>query len=135
MSEKIKLLAGIIVIIAAVATIGLYAFGAAPIELPEIVLIALVLSIIAGAVLIIWPRFKAMRAGLPAEDERLKSVSHKAGYYAFIGAIWGCLAIMMLFPEVGDSDIARHALEGVILLTGIVFVVSYLWLNRKGNVD
>ncbi|MFH1225377.1 MAG: hypothetical protein V1676_06270 [Candidatus Diapherotrites archaeon] len=134
-NDKLKITAGVVAVVLVIAGIGAYAASAEPIEMPEVMLIALVLFLVAGSLFVFWPRFKAIRAGLPAEDERLKRVNHKAGYYAFIAAIWGSVALMWADSAPGETLLARHALEGVIILTGFVFMVSYLLLSRKGNVD
>jgi hypothetical protein len=83
---------------------------------------------------IVWDRLKNVQKGLPAKDERLTNISYKAGYYAFIAAIWSAvfsplLADFILKRELNGGDVTAI----VVLISGFVFVVSYLYLYRKGN--
>jgi len=71
---------------------------------------------------------------LPASDERLKNVSYRAGYYGFIAAIWSAV-----FAPVLADTLLGHELEGhlvtavVVIVSGFVFAVSYLYLAQKGH--
>jgi hypothetical protein len=84
-------------------------------------------------------RIGSLKKGLPAEDERSKLVNYKAGYYAFIAAIWASLGVSWA-NEIAVEDfgmaglLPRHVGFAILLITGLVFVASYLYLNRKGNV-
>jgi hypothetical protein len=83
---------------------------------------------------IIWDKIKNVQKGLPAKDERIISINYKAGYYGFIAAIWS----VVLIPTIIDI-IFGYELDGgdisaiVVLISGFVFVVSYLYLYRKGK--
>jgi len=115
-------------------TLFFYLRGAGEIELNEIILVGIVLILVGLAMYIVWDRLKNVQKGLPAKDERLTNINYKAGYYAFIAAIWSAFGGTMI----GDIFLG-HELKGgdvtaiVILISGFVFVVSYLYLARKGN--
>lgn len=134
-ADKVKIALGVLLVGAVIATLGIYLGGAGTFGGQGLMLVLLVFFLIAGVALVFWPRFKAVKAGLPAEDERLKSVNHKAGYYAYIGVMWGCVALMSINSATEETIKARYFFYALIVLGGIVFMVSYLLLSRKGNVD
>ena len=134
MKDKKGILIGIGVVAAVLVTLSLYVLNAGSIELKEISLIGVVLIIVALVVYVLWDRIKNVKKGLPAQDERLKLTSYKAGYYGFIAAIWsavfGPLVIEILFEyELPGSRVTAV----VVLVSGFDFVVSYLYLSRKGD--
>jgi len=138
MNDKFGVVVGIIVAVAVIITMIVFLMNAQPLEIGEYVLVGLVVIIILGAAYIIARRFRSVKAGMPSEDERSKLVNYKAGYYAFIVAIWASLGIGfasdMMAEDFGMSIIPRHVSSIILLITGLAFVVSYLILNRKGDV-
>ena len=134
MKDKKGILIGIGVVAAVLVTLSLYVLNAGSIELKEISLIGVVLIIVALAVYVLWDRIKNVKKGLPAQDERLKLTSYKAGYYGFIAAIWSAvfapLAIEILFDyELPGSRVTAL----VVLVSGFVFVASYLYMYWRGK--
>ena len=134
MKDKIGIVLGIGIAAMVLVTLSLYVLNAGSIELKEISLIGVVLIIVALAVYVLWDRIKNVKKGLPAQDERLKLTSYKAGYYGFIAAIWsavfGPLAIDILF----DYELPGHHVTAVVVLvSGFVFAASYLYMYWKGN--
>jgi hypothetical protein len=124
----------ILVAAAVLLTLFFYLMGAGEIELNEIILVVIVLILVVLAMYIVWDRLKNVQKGLPAKDERLTNINYKAGYYAFIAAIWSSFG----GPMIGDIFLGRELKGGdvtaiVILISGFVFVLSYLYLYRKGN--
>jgi hypothetical protein len=84
----------------------------------------------------IWDRIKNMRAGLPQEDERSKRISYKAGYYGFIAAIWSAVGSNLLTEIIYDEELRGGLVTAsVVLVSGLVFVIAYLYLMMKGDVE
>jgi len=134
MKDKIGIVLGIGIAAMVLVTLSLYVLNAGSIELKEISLIGVVLIIVALAVYVLWDRIKNVKKGLPAQDERLKLTSYKAGYYGFIAAIWSAvfapLAIEILFDyELPGSRVTAL----VVLVSGFVFVASYLYMYWRGK--
>jgi len=134
MKDKIGIVVGIGIAAMVLVTLSLYVLNAGSIELKEISLIGVVLIIVALAVYVLWDRIKNVKKGLPAQDERLKLTSYKAGYYGFIAAIWSAvfapLAIEILFDyELPGSRVTAL----VVLVSGFVFVASYLYMYWRGK--
>ena len=134
--QKTKILAGLTVSALVISTLVLYLLNMGSIENIEMANIAIVLFLVVGAIYIIWDRAKNFRKGLPAEDEFMKKVNYKAGYYGFIAAIWGSLIIMWMEDMLIEWGLAfRHGPVLVMLLSAIVFVVSYIYLSKRGVVE
>ena len=132
MGDKRGLAAGIVVLACAIVSLAVYFLGTASaraLNVPEMLLFAPLALIIVFAGYVFWERGKAAKSGLPATDELAKKASYKAGYYAFIAAIWSSLAAS-LFELPGHRVTAA-----VVLCSGITFVAAYVYLARKGKVD
>ena len=91
MKDKKGIVVGIVVTVAVLLTMFFYLRGAGDIELNEIILVGIVLLLVVLAMYIVWDRLKNVQKGLPAKDERLININYKAGYYAFIAAIWSAI--------------------------------------------
>jgi hypothetical protein len=138
--EKMKIALTLVMSVSVVLGLVAYLYAAQPINYGELAVMGTVLVIVAFAVIIVLRKFRSMRAGLPSEDEMSRRITHKSGYYAFIASIWTTLGLSwadILWREdfggagFGVSELAA----GVILITGLVFVLSFLYLSRSGNVD
>ncbi|DAC73359.1 MAG TPA: hypothetical protein DSN98_00295 [Thermoplasmata archaeon] len=134
MKDKKVVVLSIIIVAAVLTTLFFYLKSAGDIELNEILLVGIVLVLVALAMYIVWDRLKNVQKGLPAKDERLININYKAGYYAFIAAIWSAVFTPVLFDilfryEPKGGDVAAI----VVMVSGFVFVISYLYLARKGN--
>ncbi|MDD5317895.1 MAG: hypothetical protein PHF51_04160 [Candidatus ainarchaeum sp.] len=132
MDDKRGLAAGIVVLACVVVTLAVYFLGitsARALDFPELLVFAPLSLIIVFAGYVLWERGKAAKAGLPATDELAKKASYKAGYYAFIVAIWSSLAAS-IFGLPGHEVTAA-----VVLCSAITFVAAYVYLARKGKVD
>ena len=90
--------------------------------------------IVVFATYVLWDRVKNASRGFSTKDERLVTINYRAGYYGFIAAIWTAVGA----PFVADVLFGRM-LEGhivtaiVVVVSGLVFAASYLYLARKGN--
>jgi hypothetical protein len=134
MKDIKEIFVAIAVAIGVLLTLFFYLRGAGNIELNEIALVGIVLILVVLAMYIVWDRLRNVQKGLPAKDERVTNISYKAGYYAFIAAIWSAV----FSPLIGDIILGRELKGGdvtaiVVLISGFVFVLSYLYLYRKGK--
>ncbi len=134
MKDKLGIVAGIGISFAVLVMLALFVKYAGNIELSEIALIGIVLILVAFATFILWDRLKNVNKGLPAADERLVQVNYKAGYYGFIAAIWSAVGSNLLAGIIWDIELEGHHVTAVVVLvSGFVFVASYLYLARKGD--
>ncbi|MBU0636101.1 hypothetical protein KKE06_03680 [Candidatus Micrarchaeota archaeon] len=136
MKDLLRIVIGFCVVAAVLGTLCVYALHAAPIEFGEILLIAVILIIVVGAAAIVWQRTKDAKKGLPTEDERSLKTAYKAGYYAFIVAIWSAVGVnwidIFITEELGGTALTLSQGTGVVvLLSGLVFIIGYLWLNKR----
>ena len=134
MKDKIGIVLGIVIAAMVLVTLSLYVLNAGSIELEEISLIGVVLIIVALALYVLWDRIKNVKKGLPAQDERLKLTSYKAGYYGFIAAIWSAVFAPLAIEILFDYELPGHLVTAVVVLvSGFVFAVSYLYMFWKGK--
>jgi len=134
MKDKKGIVLSILVAAGVLLTLFFYLRGAGEIELNEIVLVGIVLILVVLAMYIVWDRIKNVQKGLPAKDERVLSISYKAGYYGFIAAIWGAVFAPLFFDVSSGYELDAGDISAiVVLVSGFVFVVSYLYLYRKGK--
>lgn len=134
MNDKLVGAVSILIAIGVLLTMSFYLMGAGDIGLNEILLVGIVLMLVVLAMYIIWDKIKNVQKGLPAKDERLININYKSGYYAFIAAIWSAV----FGPLIVDFSLGYELKGGdvtaiVILISGFVFVLSYLYLTRKGD--
>jgi len=134
MKEKMTIMLGIGVTTLVVFTFGFYLLANPSIELFDIISIPIILIIVLTSTYIIYDRYKNIKKGLPAQDERLKLAAYKAGYYGFVAAIWSAVGSNMgsiiLFDEELRGGLVTAA---VVLISGIVFMLSYFYFSRKGE--
>ena len=134
MKDKIGIVLGIGIAAMVLVTLSLYVLNAGSIELKEISLIGVVLTIVALAVYVLWDRIKNVKKGLPAQDERLKLTSYKAGYYGFIAAIWSAVFAPLAIEILFDYELPGSLVTAlVVLISGFVFVASYLYMYWRGK--
>jgi hypothetical protein len=134
MKDKIGIVVGIGIAVLVLAALVLYVISAGNIELSEITSMSIVLILVSSATFILWDRLKNIRKGLPAKDERLVQVDHRAGYYGFIAAMWSAVGSNVIAGIIWDIELeGDHVSAVVVLVSGFVFVVSYLYLSRKGD--
>ena len=134
MKAKKEIIVATVLVAMVLVTLFLYLMGTREIEYNQIVSIGIVLVLVGLAMYIIWDKIRNVQKGLPGKDERVISISHKAGYYGFIAAIWSAVLIPTIIDiifgyELDGGDISAI----VVLVSGFVFVVSYLYLYQKGK--
>jgi len=136
MKDKLGVILGIGVSILVIFTLFLYLVVKNSVELFDIITIPIVAFLVLAASYVIYDRMKNIKKGLPVADERLKIVSYKAGYYAFIAAIWSAIGSNMASIFLYDQDLRGGlVVAAVVLVSGIVFMISYLYLSMKGIRD
>jgi hypothetical protein len=133
MKEKMTVILGIGIAVLVIITLGFYLMANDNIEFFEIYSVLIIVILVSSSSYIIWDRIKNLKAGLPAQDERLKLAGYKAGYYGFIAAIWSAvgsnLGYIMLFDEELRGGLVTAA---VVLISGLVFMFSFFYFSRKG---
>jgi 4-hydroxybenzoate polyprenyltransferase len=133
MKDKIGIVLGIGIAAMVLVTLTLYIISAGNFELNEIIPIGIVLIVVSLAIYVLWDRIKNVKKGLPVQDERLKLTNYKAGFYAFIAAIWSAVFGPLVIEILFDYELPGHLVTAVVVLvSGFVFVASYLYLARKG---
>jgi len=134
LKEKNTILLGIGVTALVVFTFLFYIINKGSIGLFELMSFPILLVIILFSVYIIRDKLKNLKAGLPSKDERLENAAYKAGYYGFVAAIWSAvgsnMGSIMLFDRELRGGLVTAA---VVLISGAVFAISYLYFSRKGD--
>jgi hypothetical protein len=134
MKDKIGIIFGLLVTILVLLSLAVYVMNIGRIEVTDLGPFAIVIILIATATYVIWDRARNIRKGLPAKDERLINISYKAGYYAFIAAIWSAVGAPLISDIfLGFEPEGHHITAIVVLVSGLVFIVSYLYLAWKGK--
>jgi len=134
MKGKKEIIVSTVVVAGVLLTLFFYLMGTGEIEFNQIVLVGIALILVGLAMYIIWDKIRNVQKGLPGKDERTISMSHKAGYYGFIAAIWSAVFIPLFFDvssvyELDGGDVSAI----VVLVSAFVFIVSYLYLYWKGK--
>jgi len=134
MKDKMTAIVGAGIALMAIFTFAFYLLAKETIELIDIASISIVIILITTSIYLIWDRVKNLKAGLPAQDERLKIAGYKAGYYGFIAAIWSSVGSNMGSIILFDQELRGGLVTAaVVLISGIVFMVTYIYFSRKGN--
>ena len=134
MKDKIGISVGIGIALVVVVTLSLFAMNAGTIGVNEIMLFGLVLALVVSVFYILWDRIKNVQRGLPAKDERVTVTNYKAGYYGFIAAIWSAVGGPLLSDILFGYELEGHYVTAiVVLVSGLVFIASYLYLAQKGD--
>ena len=134
MKAKKEIIVTTVLVVMVLLTLFFYLMGSGEIEFNQIVLVGIVIVLVGLAMYIILDKIRNVQKGLPGKDERTVSMSHKAGYYGFIAAIWsavfGPVIIDIMFGyELDGGDVSAI----VVLTSAFVFIISYLYLYWKGK--
>ncbi len=136
MKDKLGIIVGFGISVLVVFTLYIYLIAKDTFELFDIITMSIVLILVLSATYVVWDRVKNLKAGLPVADERLKSVGYKAAYYGFIAAIWSAVGSNMLSIILFDQELRGGLVTAaVVLVSGLVFIISYLYLATKGKVE
>jgi len=134
MKGKKEIIVSTVVVVGVLVTLFFYLTGTGEIEFNQIILVGIALILVGLAMYVIWDKIRNVQKGLPGKDERTISMSHKAGYYGFIAAIWSAVFTPLFFDvssgyELDGGDVSAI----VVLVSAFVFIVSYLYLYWKGK--
>jgi 4-hydroxybenzoate polyprenyltransferase len=91
MKDKLTTIIGIGIAACVIFTFLFCLIAKDDIELFDIFTILIIAILVITSLYLIWDRVKNLKAGLPAQDKRLKDAGYKAGYYGFIAAIWSAV--------------------------------------------
>lgn len=134
MKDKITAILGIGIAACVIFTFIFYLLAKEDIKLFDLFTILIVAILLITSIYLIWDRVKNLKAGLPAQDERLKIARYKAGYYGFIAAIWSAVGSNLGYNLLFDQELRGGLVTAaVVLVSGIVFMISYIYFSRKGN--
>ncbi len=134
MNGKKEIIVATVVVAGVLLTLFFYLMGTGEIELNQIGLVGIAIVLVGLAMYIIWDKIRNVQKGLPGKDERTISMSHKAGYYGFIAAIWSAVFTPLFFDVSSGYELKGGDVTAiVVLVSGFVFVVSYLFLYWKGK--
>ena len=132
--QKLVIVMGVGITTLVVFTFAYYILANPSIELFDIISIPIILIIVLTSAYIIYDRYKNIKKGLPAQDERLKLAAYKAGYYGFVAAIWSAVGSNMGAIILFDQELRGGLVTAaVVLVSGIVFMLSYFYFSRKGE--
>jgi hypothetical protein len=134
MKGKKEIIVATVVVAMVLLTLFFYLMGTSKIELNQIGLVGIAIVLVGLAMYIIWDKIRNVQKGLPGKDERTISISYKAGYYGFIAAIWSAVFTPLFFDVSSGYELKGGDVTAiVVLVSGFVFVVSYLYLYWKGK--
>ena len=134
MKEKMTIILGIGIAVLVIFTFGFYLMAKETIQLFDILTILIVTILVVTSIYLIQDRVKNLKAGLPAQDERLKLAGYRAGYYGFIAAIWSAVGTNLGYNIIFDAELRGGlVVAAVVLVSGIVFMTSYIYFSRKGD--
>jgi len=134
MKGKKEIIVSTVVVALVLLTLFFYLIGNGKIEYEQILLVSIVVILVGLAMYVIWDKIRNIQKGLPGKDERTISISHRAGYYGFIAAIWSAVLSPVIIDiffkyELNGGDVTAI----VVLVSAFVFILSYLYLYWKGK--
>jgi len=139
MKEKILIALGLGVSALVAISVLLYLSVAGNLEKIEYIYFVLIAVIVAGSTILFLKKTKAVKAGLPVDDELAKKVAWKAGYYTYIATIW--LAVSILWynglghDAFGFTPLTVEMTVGVIVLvSGVIFLGLAAYFNQQGDI-
>jgi heme A synthase len=134
MKEKTVIASGLALVILVLISFVAYIASAGTMQLEEILALGIVAVLVVFGAYVMHDRAKNVSKGLPAKDERLVNINYRAGYYGFIASIWTAVIAPALAETVFDHELEGHLVTAaVVMVGGLVFALSYLYLARKGT--
>lgn len=134
MKGKKEIILSTVLVAMILITLYFYLIESPKIELNQIVMVGIIIVLVSLAMYVIWDKIRNVQKGLPRKDERTISINYKAGYYGFIAAIWSAVLSPVLIDTVSGYELDGGAVAAiVVMVSGFVFVLSYLYLYWKGK--
>jgi hypothetical protein len=134
MNQKTGIVLGVVLAVCVIFTLIVYLMSAGALEAVDLISITIIIVIVGAASFVLWDRARNVHHGLPAKDERLITISYRAGYYGFIAAIWTAVGAPVLADILLGHELEGHLVTAlVVLAAGLVFMVSYLFLSFRGH--
>jgi hypothetical protein len=132
--DRKEMAVGIVVAIGVLVTMYFYLAGSTSLSFEKVILVAIVFVLVGLAMIVLWDRVTNLRKGFVAKDERLVNINYKAGYYAFIAAIWSAIGGPFIYETMNGQELPGGAVTAIVIIVGgFTFVISYLYLQRKGD--
>ena len=130
--DKVGIIVGLGVTALVLITMLFYIQGTNGMSLEEYVMVGIVAFLVLSATYIVAERAKNMKKGFPTEDEFSKKVNYKASSNGFIAAIWTAV-----FAGFFENIITKptHVTALVVLVSGTVFILSYIYMIKRGSVE
>ncbi len=137
MKDKLGIMLGIAVMIMVLFTMGLWVANVANIEdlgAEDFIMPIIIIVLVGFAMLIVKDKISNVRQNLPSDDERIRMVNYKAGYYGFIAAIWSAVFGPTLYDIIYNDELRGGLVTAtVVLVGGFTFVISFLILQSRGD--
>lgn len=134
MKDRIVIALGVVIAVLVLVSLVAYIMFAGAIGYAEMAVPAIAIILVAFSAYILWDRAKNVSKGLPAKDERLENINHKAGYYGFIAAIWSAVGVPLLVDILFGCELEGSQVTAVVVIvSGFVLAMSYLYLARRGS--
>jgi hypothetical protein len=135
MQDKIKFILIVILTITFIAGFIPWALmvfkNGRSVEAMSLSLIAIIIAVF--AFIFLKMNYREIKKGFPLQDERSKRITLNSAAYAFyIGIYW--LLVIMYYNDITPAKLTvDQALSAGILGMSIIFALSYLYLNKKGE--
>jgi hypothetical protein len=134
MNDRRVIAVGFSLIVIVLLTAIAYVVFVGTVGLGEIAILVVMAILVAFAAYVMWDKARSALRKMPAEDERVRNVNYRAGYYGFIAAIMSAVIAPALSDILFDHELEGHLVTAVVVIvSGLVFAASYLYLSRKGN--
>ncbi len=132
MKSKLLIALGFLVVALVLITTATYSLFSSTILYGEIASLIVIIILVVFALYILSDMRRNASKGLPIGDERTKNITYQAGYYAFIVAIWSAVFAPLFTAIIFDYEMPTDYVSGaVVLISGLVFALSYIYLSRK----
>lgn len=140
MNEKLAIVLGIGLSASVVVAFLFFMGVAGNIDSIEYIYFALIITLVAGTIVLLIKKTRDLKRGLPVGDELSKMVVWKAGYYTYLATIYIAVSILWYNGLIGDifgfTALSAEKTIGVIVLSsGVVFLGLSFYFNKKGDIE
>ena len=140
MKQKLSIISMVGVCVLVIVTMAFWLGADGDIDISFALMTAGVIAILIATMYMIVDRSKALKEGLPADDEMSKKAGYKAGYFAYIISVWVAVAGLWWEPIAVDGMGLQpieigHVVAAVVLIPGICFLLLAIYFRGKGAVE